>query len=107
MAGMTANDIDLYEVNEAFASVVVMRFHAAIWTSRARTTMNVNGGAIAMGHPLGAPRARCCWARRWMNWKARGTSETALVITLCVGGGMGTRHHHRDALRIVTKHHGS
>ena len=83
-AGMALADIDLFEINEAFASVV-MRFmrHFALPHER----VNVNGGAIAMGHPLGATGAMILGIV--LDELERRDLSTALV-TLCVGAGMGT-----------------
>jgi acetyl-CoA C-acetyltransferase len=83
-AGMALADIDLFEINEAFASVV-MRFmrHFALPHER----VNVNGGAIAMGHPLGATGAMILGIA--LDELERRDLSTALV-TLCVGAGMGT-----------------
>ena len=83
-AGMTINDIDLFEVNEALAAVV-MRFvrHFDLPPER----VNVNGGAIAMGHPLGATGAMILGTV--LDELERQDLNTALV-TLCVGAGMGT-----------------
>ncbi|HJW77509.1 MAG: acetyl-CoA C-acetyltransferase [Microvirga sp.] len=83
-AGMTVNDIDLYEINEAFASVV-LRFQQAFEIDPAK--VNVNGGAIAMGHPLGATGAMILGTV--LDELERTGKETALV-TLCIGAGMGT-----------------
>jgi len=83
-AGMTAADIDLYELNEAFASVV-LRFMQALNVSHDK--INVNGGAIAMGHPLGATGAMILGTV--LDELERRNLSTALV-TLCVGAGMGT-----------------
>jgi acetyl-CoA C-acetyltransferase len=83
-AGMTVNDIDLFELNEAFASVV-LRFMQNLGIPHEKT--NVNGGAIAMGHPLGATGAMIL-GTVLDELERRGLS-TALV-TLCVGAGMGT-----------------
>lgn len=83
-AGMTAKDIDLFELNEAFASVV-MRFMKIIDVPHEK--INVNGGAIAMGHPLGATGAMILGTV--LDELERRNLSTALV-TLCVGAGMGT-----------------
>ena len=83
-AGMTIDDIDLFEVNEAFASVV-LRFCQAFDLDTSR--VNVNGGAIAMGHPLGATGAMILGTA--IDELERTGKSTAL-ITLCIGGGMGT-----------------
>ncbi len=83
-AGMKISDIDLFEVNEAFASVV-LRFCQAFDLDTSR--VNVNGGAIAMGHPLGATGAMILGTA--LDELERTGKSTAL-ITLCIGGGMGT-----------------
>ncbi|MGB3448318.1 MAG: acetyl-CoA C-acetyltransferase [Xanthobacteraceae bacterium] len=83
-SGMKLEDIDLFELNEAFASVV-LRYIQAFDIDHAK--INVNGGAIAMGHPLGATGAMILGTvldeleRRDLN---------AALVTLCIGGGMGT-----------------
>ncbi|MDH3666624.1 MAG: acetyl-CoA C-acetyltransferase [Paracoccaceae bacterium] len=82
-AGMEAGDIDLFEVNEAFASVVLM-FLAEFGADPAK--VNPNGGAIAMGHPLGATGAMILGTA--LDELERSGKETALV-TLCVASGMG------------------
>lgn len=82
-AGLTIDDIDLFEVNEAFAAVV-MRFISELNVDPAK--VNVNGGAIAMGHPLGATGAMILGTlldELERQGKKRG------LATLCVGGGMG------------------
>ncbi|MBK5206066.1 MAG: acetyl-CoA C-acetyltransferase [Polaromonas sp.] len=82
-AGMTIDQIDLFEVNEAFAAVV-MRFMKEMKVPHEK--VNVNGGAIAMGHPLGATGAMIMGTlvdelqRRQLRYG---------MVTLCVGGGMG------------------
>jgi len=83
-AGMNVDDIDLYELNEAFAAVV-LRFMQAHNIDQSK--MNVNGGAIAMGHPLGATGAMILGTM--VDELERSDKETSL-ITLCVGGGMGS-----------------
>jgi len=83
-AGMTTKDIDLFELNEAFASVV-MRFMKVLDIPHEK--VNVNGGAIAMGHPLGATGAMILGTV--LDELERRNLNTALV-TLCVGAGMGT-----------------
>ncbi len=82
-AGMTASDIDLWELNEAFAAVV-LRFMDAMNVDH--SVMNVNGGAIAMGHPLGATGAMILGTV--LDEIERSGKSTALA-TLCIGGGMG------------------
>ncbi len=83
-AGMKIEDIDLFEVNEAFASVV-LRFLQAFDIDHAK--VNVNGGAIALGHPLGATGAMLVGTV--VDELERTGKQTALV-TLCIGAGMGT-----------------
>jgi acetyl-CoA C-acetyltransferase len=83
-AGMSLKDIDLIEVNEAFASVV-LRFLQAM--DIGTENVNVNGGAIAMGHPLGATGAMILGTA--IDELERRNLNTAL-ITLCIGAGMGT-----------------
>ena len=83
-AGMSLADIDLFEVNEAFAAVV-LRYLQAFDLDPAK--VNPNGGAIAMGHPLGATGAMILGAA--IDELERSGKETALV-TLCIGAGMGT-----------------
>jgi acetyl-CoA C-acetyltransferase len=82
--GMSVADINLYELNEAFASVVLRMMQAL---DIPHEKMNVNGGAIAMGHPLGATGAMILGTA--LDELERSDKETALV-TLCVGAGMGT-----------------
>jgi len=82
-AGLTVDDIDLWEINEAFASVA-LRFMRDMRIPHDRT--NVNGGAIAMGHPLGATGAMLVGTV--IDELERRDLRRALV-TLCVGGGMG------------------
>lgn len=82
-AGMSAADIDLYEVNEAFAAVP-MRFMEDMGVSHDK--VNVNGGAIALGHPLGA--TGCILMGTVLDELERRNLATGL-ITLCIGGGMG------------------
>lgn len=82
--GMDVKDIDLYELNEAFASVVLRMMQAL---DIPHEKMNVNGGAIAMGHPLGATGGMILGTV--LDELERSDKETALV-TLCVGAGMGT-----------------
>ncbi|MGE4411416.1 MAG: acetyl-CoA C-acetyltransferase [Sphingobium sp.] len=83
-AGMKPSDIDLWELNEAFASVV-LRYMQALDLDHG--TVNVNGGAIAMGHPLGATGAMVLGTA--LDELERTGKGTAL-INLCVGAGMGT-----------------
>lgn len=82
-AGLTVDDIDLFEVNEAFASVV-LRFMSDMQVPAEK--VNVNGGAIAMGHPLGA--TGCMLLGTVLDELERRQLKRGLV-TLCVAGGMG------------------
>jgi acetyl-CoA C-acetyltransferase len=82
-AGMRANDIDLWEINEAFAAIPLNTIRRlGIDPER----VNVNGGAIALGHPLGATGAILLGTA--LDELERRGLATALV-TLCIGGGMG------------------
>jgi acetyl-CoA C-acetyltransferase len=83
-AGMTMGDIDIFEVNEAFASVVLSwgKVHGADWDK-----VNVNGGAIALGHPVGATGARLITTA--LHELERSDSNLALV-TMCCGGALAT-----------------
>jgi acetyl-CoA C-acetyltransferase len=83
LAGLQADDIDLYELNEAFASVV-LNFQKKLRIPDEK--LNVNGGAIAMGHPLGATGAMITGTM--VDELERRNARYAL-ITLCIGGGMG------------------
>jgi len=82
--GMKVSDIDLFELNEAFASVV-LRMMSSMGISHDK--MNVNGGAIAMGHPLGATGAMLVGT---LLDELERTDKEFGVVALCVGGGMGT-----------------
>ena len=83
-SGMTLDDIDLFELNEAFASVV-LRYIQAFDIDHAK--INVNGGAIALGHPLGATGAMILGT---VLDELERTNKTTALVTLCIGGGMGT-----------------
>ncbi|MTE12164.1 acetyl-CoA C-acetyltransferase [Nocardia aurantiaca] len=82
-AGLTVDDIDLFEINEAFASVV-LKFQKDLGIPDEK--LNVNGGAIAMGHPLGATGAMILGTM--VDELERRNARRAL-LTLCIGGGMG------------------
>jgi acetyl-CoA C-acetyltransferase len=82
-AGLTVDDIDLFEINEAFAAVA-LRYMRDMGISPEQT--NVNGGAIAMGHPLGATGAMILGTL--VDELERRDLRRGLA-TLCVGGGMG------------------
>ena len=81
---MTLSDIDLFEVNEAFAAVLLkwLRHTGADWG-----TVNVNGGAMALGHPIGATGAMLIGTL--IDELERRDLQTGLV-TMCTGGGMAT-----------------
>ena len=83
-AGMTKKDIDLYEINEAFAAVV-LKFQREFGIDHSR--LNVNGGAIALGHPIGATGGMLIQTA--LDELERRDLSTAL-IAMCTGGGMGT-----------------
>jgi acetyl-CoA C-acetyltransferase len=82
-AGLTVDDIDLFEINEAFASVA-LRFMKDLGIDSQR--VNVNGGAIAMGHPIGA--TGCMILGTLLDEMERRDVKRGLAA-LCVGGGMG------------------
>ena len=82
--GMVAADIDLYEPNEAFAGVV-LRYMQDLDLPHDR--INVNGGAIAMGHPLGATGSMILGT---VLDELERTGKSTALATLCVGAGMGT-----------------
>lgn len=82
-AGLSINDIDLFEVNEAFASVV-LRFMKELEVPEHK--VNVNGGAIALGHPLGATG---CMLLGTLIDELEARALRYGMVTLCVGGGMG------------------
>jgi acetyl-CoA C-acetyltransferase len=83
-AGMSIGDIDLFELNEAFASVV-LRYMQAFDIPRDK--INVCGGAIAMGHPLGATGAMILGT---VLDELERTGKSTALVTLCIGAGMGT-----------------
>lgn len=83
VAGMNAKDIDLWEMNEAFASAV-LKFQREM--NIADEVLNVNGGAIALGHPLGATGSMLLGT---VLDELERTNKSTGLITLCVGGGMG------------------
>ena len=81
-AGMSANDVDLWEINEAFAAVPLFFIQEL---GLRPETVNVNGGAIAMGHPLGATGAIILGT---LLDELERRNEAVGVATLCVAGGM-------------------
>jgi len=94
MAGMTVDDIGIFEVNEAFASQAIyclqqlgMYDKKELWTSDSdKRIINVNGGAIALGHPLGCTGAKLC-AQLMNEMQERGVKYG--IESMCIGGGMG------------------
>ena len=82
-AGLTVDDIDLFELNEAFASVV-LKWQKDLGIPEEK--LNVNGGAIAMGHPLGATGAMLVGT---VVDELERTGGRRALVTLCIGGGMG------------------
>lgn len=84
-AGLELNDIDLFEINEAFASQYVYCIKKLELDPE---KVNVNGGAIALGHPLGATGARCV-GTLLNEMKRRGKDSRFGVISMCIGSGMG------------------
>uniref|UniRef100_A0A7C8ZLZ2 acetyl-CoA C-acyltransferase n=1 Tax=Opuntia streptacantha TaxID=393608 RepID=A0A7C8ZLZ2_OPUST len=84
-AALKLDDIDLFEINEAFASQFV---YCCKKLNLDREKVNVNGGAIALGHPLGATGARCV-ATLLHEMKRRGKGCRFGVISMCIGSGMG------------------
>ena len=83
VAGLEVDDIDLFEMNEAFAAVV-MRFMQDLDVPHEK--VNVNGGAIALGHPLGATGAMLVGT---LIDELERRDQRYGLATLCVGGGMG------------------
>jgi acetyl-CoA acyltransferase len=85
LAGMDVKDIDLFEINEAFASQALYCIRQ-LGLENDMDKINVNGGAIALGHPLGCTGAKLC-ATLLRNMKERGAKYG--VESMCIGGGMG------------------
>jgi acetyl-CoA C-acetyltransferase len=83
-SGLTIADIDLFEINEAFASVVLSWLQVL---EPPEDLVNVNGGAIALGHPVGSTGARLITTA--LHELERRDASTAL-ITMCAGGAMST-----------------
>ena len=94
MAGLKVEDIDLWEVNEAFASQCIYSLQQLglyekkeLWVSDSdKRIINVNGGAIALGHPLGCTGAKLC-AQLMTEMRERGAKFG--IDSMCIGGGMG------------------
>lgn len=84
-ANLSVEDIDLFELNEAFASQAT---YCCEKLSLDENKVNVNGGAIAMGHPLGATGARCT-ATLLHEMNKRGKSARFGIVSMCIGSGMG------------------
>ena len=82
-AGMQIGDIDLIEINEAFATVPLKTMRD---TGMDHAKVNVNGGAIALGHPLGATGGMLIGT---LLDELERTDQTTGLITMCIGGGMG------------------
>eukprot|EP00210_Caulerpa_lentillifera_P007344 g7020.t1 len=83
--GLSINDIDLFEINEAFASQAT---YCIKKLGLDQKKVNVNGGAIALGHPLGMTGARCT-ATLLHEMKRRGSAVRFGVVSMCIGSGMG------------------
>lgn len=84
-AGLTVDDIDVYEINEAFAS---QAYYSITTLGIDESKVNPNGGAIALGHPLGATGARAT-ATLLHEMKRRGRAARFGVVSMCIGSGMG------------------
>ncbi len=87
MAGLTTDDIELFEINEAFASQAIYSCRKIGIEDRYwRGDINPNGGAIALGHPLGCTGAKLT-AQLLHEMKRRGAKRG--IVSMCIGGGMG------------------
>jgi acetyl-CoA C-acetyltransferase len=84
--GMSLNDFDLMEINEAFACQVVASGRELGFTDKQWNSLNVNGGAVALGHPLGATGARLVGT---IGFELRRRNARWGLTTLCQGSGMG------------------
>ena len=82
-AGIDVSDVQLFELNEAFASQAT---YCAEKLGLDHERVNVNGGAIALGHPLGATGARCVAT---LLHEMRRTGKHTGVVSMCIGSGMG------------------
>ena len=85
MAGMKLEDIGLFEINEAFASQAVYCIKE-LGLDKQMDKVNIHGGAIALGHPLGCTGAKLC-ATLLNNMQQQGVKYG--VESMCIGGGMG------------------
>jgi acetyl-CoA acetyltransferase len=83
-AGLELGDVDLIEINEAFAAPLVACARAS--SASTRSALNVNGGAIALGHPLGCSGARLATT---LAWELRRRGGRYGIAALCVGVGQG------------------
>ncbi|RLC30416.1 MAG: acetyl-CoA C-acyltransferase, partial [Deltaproteobacteria bacterium] len=83
-AGLTKDDIDIWEVNEAFASQAIYCVDKVLGLPKDR--VNVNGGAIALGHPLGATGAKLTVQ---IIYEMINNNYKRGVVSMCIGGGMG------------------
>jgi acetyl-CoA acyltransferase len=87
LAGLSLADIDLFEINEAFASQAIASVRQLGIEDRWRTgDINPNGGAIALGHPLGATGAKLT---AQIIHEARRRGAKRCIVSMCIGGGMG------------------
>ena len=82
-AGASASDLGVVEINEAFAAVAL---HASRMLDLDEEVVNVNGGAVALGHPIGASGARLCSRLRW---RCAGEARQLGAVAICGGGGQG------------------
>jgi acetyl-CoA C-acetyltransferase len=82
-AGWTLDDLDLIEANEAFAAQALAVGKELGWDE---SKVNVNGGAIAIGHPIGASGARILTT---LLYELKRSGKSKGLATLCIGGGMG------------------
>ena len=87
LAGLTTKDIDVFEINEAFASQAIYSCRVVGIEDRYwKGDINPNGGAIAIGHPLGCTGAKLT-AQLLHEMKRRGSKRG--IVSMCIGGGMG------------------
>jgi acetyl-CoA acyltransferase len=86
VAGLTTKDIDVFEINEAFASQVLYSIRKIGIEDRLATEINPNGGAIALGHPLGCIGAKLT---AQLLHELQGRKAKRGIVSMCIGGGMG------------------